>query len=37
MLFRQVFDSNVGLINTILANTGTTEIVKEFLRNLGLL
>lgn len=37
MLFRQVFNENVGLINTILANTGTTEVVKEFLRNIGLL
>lgn len=37
MLFRQVFWEDVGLMNTILANTGMTETVKEFLRNIGLL
>lgn len=37
MLFRQVFYENGGLMNTILANAGMTETVKEFLRNIGLL
>ena len=36
LLFSNVFGSDQGLLNNILATTGTTESVKEFLRTIGL-
>lgn len=36
LLFSNVFGSNQGLLNNILATTGTTEAVKDFLSMIGL-
>ncbi|MFW5894585.1 MAG: carbohydrate ABC transporter permease [Bacillota bacterium] len=36
LLFSNVFGANQGLLNNILADTGTTETVKEFLQTIGL-